>query len=88
MRIAFVRLFYGRALVGEPRGSPGAYVTGLLTPPYARPPHLAVGRELTTHEEVASCAKPLLVLSNRSPKPQLNVIRCLHVPALPQLIFG
>lgn len=41
--------FYGRALVGEPNGSPGAYVTGLLTLPCARPPHLAVGRGLITH---------------------------------------
>jgi len=41
--------FYGRAEVGKPSGLPGAYVTGLLTLPYACPPHLAVGRGFTAH---------------------------------------
>lgn len=41
--------FYGRALVGEPNGSPGAYVTGLSTLPCARSPHLTVGRGFVTH---------------------------------------
>ena len=44
MRVAFVRLFYGRALAGRPSGLPGAYVTGLLTLLCARPPRRLGGR--------------------------------------------
>lgn len=41
--------FYGRALAGEPNGSPGACVTGLSTLLCARSPHLTVGSGLTAH---------------------------------------
>ena len=39
-----VYTFYGRAVVGEPRGSPDCWNAGLLTPPRARSPFLKKAR--------------------------------------------
>ena len=44
-----LRVSYGWATVGASSDAPGSYVSGLLTPLYARPPHLAVGSGLITH---------------------------------------
>ena len=59
--------FNGRALVGEPSGSPGAYVTGLLTPPCARSPHLAVGSGLTAHVRGRTMRQSCLAPTGHNP---------------------
>src|SRR5690606_3372352 len=56
--------FYGRALVGASSDAPGSFVSGLLTPPCARPPRLAAGRGSTAHKGGhAMAALPTLALS-------------------------
>lgn len=45
-----LRVLYGWAMAGVPSGTPGSFVSGLLTPPFACPPRLAAGSGFTAHK--------------------------------------